>query len=216
MKRNYLARVSLAHKLKELAPQDLSAHYVQQVRRLTDEDLAETERKVLFPMRATGASPRTGARALDPSYRGSPLGSVQGSPSCKLKAKAEGLMKPNRKALKMVNLDELSKSQCNALKSTRFQNRSRSTLATTHGDGKGFAMTAPMSPTHQSRLQASRDTGSPLMSSDQPSQAPPQPAGRNKLYQSIQVHESGMSPMKGAGPETRGEFGVTFGQMPRY
>ena len=87
---------------------------------MTEDDLAETERKVLLPMMAAGASPKNGVQPMEPSNRGSPLDSVQGSPSIKLKAKADSLLKPTRKALKIVNLDELSKSQCNALKSTRF------------------------------------------------------------------------------------------------
>jgi len=53
----------------------------------------------------------------------------QSSPEQKLKIKAQKVLRRNRKALKMVNIDELSKAQGNALKSTRFQNRSRSTLA---------------------------------------------------------------------------------------
>merc|ERR1712046_425364 len=58
LKRTYLARASLALKLKDLEPKDMSAQYVQRSMQVTDDDIVETERKVLNPTAAAEGSSR--------------------------------------------------------------------------------------------------------------------------------------------------------------
>lgn len=132
LKRNYLARASLALKLKDLEPKDMSGHYVQRSMHVTNDDIVDTERKVLNPMAAAeGSSRPTGPETWKQEmFFQSGRTSGLNSPERGQKTNSNSKQFYHKKAVKVVNLDSLSKSQCNALKSTRFQNRSRSTLAT--------------------------------------------------------------------------------------
>lgn len=98
----------------------MSARYVQQSARLADDDLVETERNLVLGVKPITASKRDEilSNHMDRSVMESVM--MQGSsPRTQMKAKTRQAIK-QRKALKMVNLDELTKSQNNALKSTRF------------------------------------------------------------------------------------------------
>lgn len=151
LKRTYLARASLALKLKDLEPKDMSAQYVQRSMQVTNDDIIETERKVLNPMTAAeGSSRPTGPESWKQEmFNTSGRSSGHHSPRREQKIRTNFLRFDHKKAVKVVNLDTLSKSQCNALKSTRFQNRSRSTLATLPAQGIG---SVPMSPNTGSTL----------------------------------------------------------------